>query len=450
MSEDKVKATTKELTTEMTGTQSVSGVVSNFFAEMRGFSPAPNGDYSVYRAMRNNPTVAMARIAATAPIRSAEIGIESKDNTPEDRTEFITAEVDRLWPALIKDCLWSLDFGFQSFEKVYEIKDGRYSLKKLKPLKPDDTKLVLDVNTNTFLGIKQSAIELPAEKVFWLVYDGEPGDWYGRPRHENIRTNAWHPWQELIKKMGQFSTKVSSVIPMIEYPLGESRDKAGDIKSNYELATAVLQSLGDGKGVAMPNVFSSHAQDLARSGVNLNELKAWHISFLETKGSHGKELVDMMRHFESLIMRGWLVPERAVLEGQYGTKAEAGVHANMGLLIADLVLADFIDAINRFVVNPLLMLNYGKESEGSVYISHIASDEATQLFFRGIMDKVLTAPGNVQLLIEMLDIDTMLDLVGLPKSEEVVNPRAPIKDPGEPPSDDAVDIMQQLYRQLNG
>ena len=47
--------------------------------------PAP-GTYKTYREMRTNPTVALARMMARAPIQSAKWSVESED---EDLQEFV-------------------------------------------------------------------------------------------------------------------------------------------------------------------------------------------------------------------------------------------------------------------------------------------------------------------------------------------------------------------------
>ncbi|MCH6581200.1 MAG: AAA family ATPase, partial [Nitrospinae bacterium] len=51
----------------------------------------------------------------------------------------------------------------------------------------------------------------------------------------------------------------------------------------------------------------------------------------------------MMKHRESLMMRGWFVPERAATEGQHGTKAEAGVAVDLVAMISMLFFQRMVD-----------------------------------------------------------------------------------------------------------
>jgi hypothetical protein len=65
------------------------------------------------------------------------------------------------------------------------------------------------------------------------------------------------------------------------------------------------------------------------------------------------------------MLRGWLVPVRAVAEGHFGTKAEAESHADMAVAIAQHDMFDLLRAFNENVVDPLLgMIAKGKPEKG--------------------------------------------------------------------------------------
>jgi hypothetical protein len=394
-----------------------SGGVAGYVAGAGLWSkPVVAGTFDTYRRMRANPTIALARIAATAPIRSAAWSIQASDGVPRHCVRFVRQQIGLLWPILINDLLYALDYGFQAFEKVFEIRGGQAVYRKLKPLAPEITEILVDERSGSFAGLRQGQVVLPVDKVFLFAYDAEAGNFYGRSRHENIREHAWQPWMELARKRNQYFGKVAGVIPVVEYPEGESLDASGASRSNFDLARSVLQNLGDGKGVAMPNVLARHAGDLVRGGIDAEQLKAWHISFLETAGQHGGEFTETMRHLESLMLRGWLVPERAAAEGQYGTRADAAEHAKLALAAADLLLGEIVRCVNWYLINPLLVLNFGPQAENSVSLARGGLDPGRQAFFRGIIERALTAGPDVGLLLKMLDLEAMLDAVGLPRA----------------------------------
>ena len=448
----KLKTRTKPPVGEETKQQ--RGGTLGFLSDLLGFGPVRNGNFNCYREMRKSPTLAIGRIAATAPIRVAGYSVEGEEDVPDGAVELVQWQLDRLWPPFIKDVLWCLDFGFQSFEKVWEVRSvhgiQRLVMKKLKPLRPDDVRPVVDKDTGAFRGLKQQDVTLPPDKCLWFTNDGEPGDWFGTSRHENVREHAWHPWMQTLKRFSQYIVKISGVLPILEYPLGSSRDKNGDEKSNFELATSILSNLATGKGVAMPNVFTPDSVDLARAGVDLTKLQAWRIKFLETKGNHGQSFIDMMRHFETLMLRGWIVPERSITEGQHGTKAEAGEHANIGLVMADLLFDDILHAANEYVVVPLLTYNYGEDVSRMVKIQKVGLDAATRKLFTDILAKVMTSDANISLLMEMLNVEAMIDAVGLPSNPDI--DRDALKEKlgveGEEETD-AQSLLNSAYRGLN-
>ena len=405
---------------EVTGNQQATGYgdVINSRTDLIGFDEPPSGTYKTYRKMRTNPTVAIARAAATAPMRLADKVYKARDDAPADALEFVTEQIDIHWSRLLRAMLLALDYGWAPFEKVWGVSDGKFVYDKLKPLRVDITKPLEDKATGAFAGLTQGKAVVPVNKSFVYSYDSEAGNVYGRSRHENIRENAWFPWTEIAKRQHAYATKVAGVIPMIEYPEGKSRDKNGNDVDNFVLAQRVLAGLGKGDGVAMPNIYSKNATDLARAGVSLDKLRAWNISFIETKGMHGDELTNMMRHKESLIMRGWLVPERVATEGQFGTKAEAGEHAEIGLMIADLDFAEMLQFVSWYLIDPLLFYNYGPEAIGSVWVESGGLGSAERAFVRSLVAAVLGNPQSPELFLAMLDINAVLDAVNLPKASD--------------------------------
>lgn len=340
---------------------------------------------------------------------------------PEAITEFIQDQLDYLWPSLMQYVLDAKDFGFQAFEKVYEYSERFFVIQKLKALRPDKTQVVIDKTTGAFRGLKQDGVELPETNVFWYTYQGSPGDYYGRSQFENSRTTAWKMWQEVTNKALFYVGKIAGVLPVVRYPVGESQDASGAMKSNFDIATAILAKLGSGHGIAAPNELPPWAQDLARSGIDPTALMSWNVSFLETKGQHATGLTTMLRYWDSCLMRSWLVPERAAVEGQYGTKAESSVHQDLALSLAELVFQDILRHVNWYIINPLLRINFGSQYENKITVVMGGLTATAKAFLQKVITQVLSAPANIDLLQLWLDIDVVLDSLGVPKAQESVN-----------------------------
>lgn len=413
---------------EKTKKQSFIGDAIGMLTELTGFGQALTGRYRTYRLMRNNPTIALARAVATVPLRAASWSIGVDEDFEDDVVKnFIQREITGHWKGFLKNILFALDYGWAPFEKVWGVDDeGRWVYKKLKPLLVDQTAILVDKETGVFIGFRNVNVELPANKCFLYTYDKEAGNLYGRSRHENIRESAWTHWAQVMTRYGKYMTKVSGIIPMIQYPEGQSQDATGNTIDNFDIAKKVLQNLGSGYGVTMPNTLIGWAEDAVKSGIDIDKLKAWIITFLETKGQHGTQFVATLRHIESLIMRGWLVPERAATEGQHGTKAESKVQGDLGMRIADLLFEEILEAINWYVVNPLLIYNFGPEYENKVRLERAGTDPMLRELLTAVMQKVLSDPGNIDLLTQWIDIEAVIDSLSLPKASETIETK-PVK-----------------------
>jgi len=428
-------------TTERTGQQIPPNSAAGGLAILQnqdGDLPKPSpGTYKTYREMRSNPTVALARVMARAPIQSANWSVEA-DEADKEIADFIDEEFTRLWAELLDDMLYAFDYGFAPFEKVYEVgSDGKIHYRKIKPLLVDKTQILVTEKTGEFAGLKQSKgnVVLTPEYCFLYTYDGEAGNLYGRSRHENIRETAWHSWQEQAKRYSKYGKKVAGATPIIEYPEGTGLDANGQEVSNFKLAQAILQNLSAVNGVAMPNTLAKYVEDLARlGGAGKDSMKAWNISFLEAKAAHGKDFVDGLSYWDKLMMRGWLQPERAALEGQHGTKAESETQSQWSYLVGQMLTEEIFRHINQGLVEPLVAINYGPDKARDVKIVLAGIDPLLLLFMRDLVKSLYGNPVNIDLALEAIDMQQVIERVGLPveeREDEVTVVRNRPMEPGE-------------------
>jgi hypothetical protein len=443
-----------------TGKQVGGGVAGMAGGSEAGYGPPPEGSYQTYRRMRSNPTIAMARIAATAPIRRAAWSFEARDGTPDERVRLVQSVIERLRSRLVKDAMSALDYGWAPFEIVWTLDGGRAVPAALKPLSVDLSEPLVS-ESGALLGVRNGKTDLTGAEAAVFVYDAECDNWFGRSRHENVR-GVYAVWTELTTREGQWVKKAACPIPIIEYPDGTSMSETGAERPNFELAKLVLANLGRGDGVAMPNVLAKSAEamiDMSRAGVSPSTMKAWNIDFLTPGNGVGADLVSQLRHKESLMFRGWMIPERAASEGQFGTKAEAESHGDLAVSIAELDSAELVAWVNAAIIDPMLRLNFGNAAAGSVYAVAAPMVNSERAFARDVLRQALTNPANIDLLLTLLDVDAMLDSAGLPKAAEVVDVAAlrrerasaqadagverPAGDNG--PTPDAADIAADTY-----
>lgn len=394
--------------------------VATMWPGLPGMMTVGAGDYWTYREMLANPTVQIARAAAMAPVKKMEWTFDADDDTPDEITEFVSEAITRLREPIVGQACRACDFGFQAFEVVwvYDAEGGRVVPSFVKPLLPDLTNLMVNEG-GELVQVANTGATLSRGRFLVYSYDVEGDDWYGRSRLENIRDTAWRAWKDTFGKSGKYTTKCSTVVPIMVYPIGESVDPVtGDVTRNEDIAAAGLSKLAQADGIAMPRSYSAATEDMLREATgSLAELADWEIKFLETRAGHGTELVAMLQHWERLMVRGYLLPERAATEGVYGNKAEAEAHGDIGIAIAEEVAAGIVASVNRDVIEHLLVANFGERYRKAVRLRALPLSDEAKGFFRDVAKQLLADPAYAA----KIDADSLLDGAGLPKSEEIVD-----------------------------
>jgi hypothetical protein len=178
--------------------------------------------------------------------------------------------------------------------------------------------------------------------------------------------------------------------------------------------------------IELPKWIADNLDAMLRAGVDISKLNVWDISFLEVKGDHGAGFSNALRHLESMMMRGWLVPERVATEGQQGTKAESATQTETATTISDVLFDDIIRSVNWYIINPLLVYNFGQQYENKVWIKKGGLTEQQQAFYRAVMTQVLSQPINIGFFKQWTDIDAILETLGWPRPEQ-----QPGQEPGQ-------------------
>jgi len=423
--------------------------------EKRDYTKPHPGTFKTYRQMRNNPTIALARIIATSPCRSAKWIVENDDDANEDAVELVQDVADELLGDWLSWACLALDFGFQSWEQIW-VDDGEYQKPdRLKPLCPEMTEILVDADHGNYAGLKQEDLKLPTEKTIHYSYDAEPGNLYGRSRHENCRETAWAEWEILRKRLQRYTKRVAGATPIIIYPQGEDVEASGAKRSNFDIARQIMAALEDCDGVAMPNMLMNNANiaDILRNGGDPSKLRTWFIDFIEAKDSHGGEFKELMTYHDQLMMRGWLVPERAATEAQTGgSRADSESHGEIAAAVGESVLDDMLSTWNKQLVNRILAVNFGRASAGTVRVVRVPLTAAQKRFYQGFVQQFMVEPSNIDLLLKAVNMPALLKQADLPVKDtaEDIGPDdvKPADDgKGESP-ESSLSLARETYRRM--
>ena len=377
-----------------------------------------NCTYAELRKMRKDPTIALARWMSCAPIIASGWTIEAKENAPEGAKEFVESQVQSFRFHLVRNAIYGMtDFGWQPNEVITQIMpdSGLIGVKKLKPLLVDNTDVIVDKDTGAYMGLKNFDTELNAEDTLTFTFEAEGTNWYGEPILENAR----HPqrkWDAVEDAATRYDDKIAGTHLVVYYPDGKT-----DGRDNFEIAQEIVDKWQASGAVAVPRSIKDYVDELAKNSNN-----GWEIVLL-TDGAAGRgAFVDRQKYLDTLKVRAFGLPERAILEGQFGTKAESEAHGDFAIVNMELRHLDICQTVNWHLINrTLIRPNFGQQFENSVYVVPNPISDAGKTFLRDLFKNLMANPETGLLLTAGIDMDQLQQRLDVPtKRQEQVVPES--------------------------
>lgn len=372
--------------------------------------------YATYLAVRRHPTVALARALSVAPAVAGSWSTKTEDGATDDMVSFVEGQLFPLRQQIIRQTLTArIDYGWAPYEMVFGLlSDGKVGLPKLKPLLPELTTILIEKATGAFAGFEQDEMPLPLEYCFLVSWDVEGTYWYGYPLLENIR-ETFADWTESNEGAKRYDTKMAGAHWIVHYPEGEGVVD-GAARRNFEIARDILRSLESSGGVIVPSSVATRLDEL-----NAETKGGWKIELLSDVPKQ-YSFTNRLDYLDKVMVRGIHMPERSILEGTHGTKAEAGEHKTAALTNLELAAAFVTDEVNRQIVDPLLARNFGEGARGLVRLESAPILDEKLSFLRDLMQALVKDPSGFVDLFGMVDTTALFDRLGIPRlPEEEVN-----------------------------
>ena len=360
----------------------------------------PTSDWlTKVRAMRTDPTISLLRDLVLGPILASEWSIGHLDNAPTGAVDLVAKNIKSIRSYLVEHTLTGyMDFGWQTFEKVWAIDDdGNAIIDKLKPLLQDITEILISTKTGEFLGTIQNPqfFENPevnyvdnypivgtgylkAKDVILCNINVEGTYWYGRPIMEN-EIIPYDGWLEVNDAADTYDRKIAGSHWIIYYPNGTTDFEGVEDVDNYIVAQALITALERSGAIAVPTTVDQMISEL-----NENNPLAWRIELMSDMTSQQSNFVDRLKYYDALKARALGFPERSIQEGQFGTKAEAEVHSDAAVAVAEYRHNKLTEQISCQTVNDILRYNYGRKAIGSVFLKAAPIADDIKLFLRQI------------------------------------------------------------------
>lgn len=404
---------------EQTGAQAVSSVaaIDVTHSELASSRPVT---WSVYRSIRKHPTIALARAMITAPVVASEWTIETKEDAPSDAKQFIEDQLFSVRQILVRQAMEGMiDYGFHAWEKVWATVKGRNVISKFKALYVDDTKILVDPKTGVFNGLRNRDRNTGQEITLELPYSLTVADriegtnWYGEALLETPR-RMFNAWNDASDGAQRYDQKLAGSHWVVRYPVGKTpRTAGGTPVDNSTLAQEILEGLMASGGVIIPNTIQSAVTNLQSAS---KDHYAWQVEMVADQTARQPSFVERLNYLDKLLVRGMLAPERSIIEGQFGTKAEAVTHTESSILVRELEHQNITRIVNWHVVDQLLALNYGEETRGSVYLCAVPLQDTKTAWLRQVWMEFVKNPTSFAEAMGQVDTNAVMDALGLPKN----------------------------------
>lgn len=407
-----------------TGAQILVGAGPDGFLPPKALALGHNmgrGWFRKVRQMRRDATLGFLREMFAAPILASEWSVDCDDREKYgDAIERIKESTLPHREKFLEDAIRGLmDFGWQPFEIVKEQhSDGTFYIEQFKALLQDLTQIVVDYN-GALVGLRNEAsysyvnanpIFLYRGECVVLYREVEGTNWYG----EAVMRRAERPydsWQESDDAARRFDAKMAGAHWVVYYPIGTSMYN-GVETDNYLIAKDILAALSSSGKVAVPSTVLKTIDDMTL-GSGAANASAWRIELLSASVVQAS-FVDRGRYLDSLKSRAIGIPERASLEGQFGTKAEAEAHADFAIDNVERFHRIIVNLLNQQAVNVMLELNHGPNYKNKVRVKPAPLSDAKRAFLKQLyMAHIGTESGQAEET-ELVDYDTIRDELDIP------------------------------------
>jgi len=413
---------------EVTGPQVL--IQADYDGTLQPPTTKPQITYAKLREMRKDPTISLARRLMIAPVLASPWSFEEEEGAPEGAKEFIAEQLQPFRAHLLESgFLGTTDFGWQPYEKVFKTDSkGQVVISKIKPLLQDHTTIKIIPKTGAYDGLEQDppegcSIRLKAKQTLLLNIDVEGTDWYGTSTLANCE-DAYDSWLKSDAAAERYGSKVAGAHWVVHYPLGYTMYE-GVETDNFEIAKKILMSLQSAGAVCLPSTLSAFTDTVDQAAQ-----PEWRIELKSDGGGGASVFTDRQRYLDALKVRALGMPERAILEGQFGTLAEAEAHADFAITNMDMRHRSIAQLVNDHVVNDLLEYNYGPDAKDTVYVEPAPITDLALQYLRSVYTAFLGDDmGRLQEM-EGIDFEAFRDRLGLP-----TKPATDVDLPGFVPQD---------------
>ena len=310
-----------------------------------------------------------------------------------------------------------IDYGWAAYEVVPEFHDDKVGIAKIKQLIQDHTDVLVNVYNGEYIGLRQtdyygSFVDIGVYNSLLCYFDIEGTYWYGVPLLENVRSTYLEALQ-VQQAANRYDRKVAGTFWVITYPVGAT-PYDGVITDNFLIAKRLLTAIESNGHLVIPRVVARYIDELNEQQDGPLD-SVWKVELLTDSGQGASSFPDRLRYFDTLKVRTFGIPERAVLEGNFGTKAESEAQADFAIVLQEMRHAMITECVNQQTVDWLLTINWGESYAGTVYVKPTPLMDDKRMFLRDLYTQLLSNP-MAGAEVATIDFKSLRDALGVPET----------------------------------
>lgn len=377
-------------------------------------------DAFTHRMMLRVPTIALARCLMVAPMTLVPITLQTDPDAPEGAEELVQEQIidrkDKWMKLALEGCI---DFGWCAFENIYCFNPdtNRVEIRKQKQLLHEITFLRANPWNGDFAGAMQinlitgERVFLRENKIQLFNFDQRGDNWYGNSMLDNALLPC-RRWNEIEALSIGYMKKIAGAHWVIKFPVGTTNCN-GVNKDNAEIAKELLKNLEANGAIAIPQDL-----ELYRYTQESGQAQQWVVENITDSGASSASYADTLRYYDTLMVRALMLPERMILEGEFGTKAEAVAHSEAAVAGMEMRYRGIVRDMDTQTKRQLLALNYGEKYADCVKLVAAEITRDDKAFMKEIYTALLNNADMGHVVASGVDSEQLQQLLAIPKNEK--------------------------------
>lgn len=340
----------------------------------------PPFTFLTIQTMLFDPTIKLGLAMRAAPIYGLEFARkEGKEWIPGIRAtstevgEFVLKQLDRIWQNDLDAILTAQIWGWSAGEITLRAKDGKVEIDRLLPRHANDTRA--RVRGGELCGVrvlrcpeaKDGYVDLRWPKSWWHVYAPE----YGRNYGDSALMGCYSPWYDKWMEGGGievrrlFMHKDAYAGADLTYPEGMQNIPGKGEIPNRDIARELVEQVLAGGVTARPAVFDEKGNEL------------WKLTRAKV-ASNPAHILQYPKDLDVEILRGLECPDDVLSSGETGAWAGKRVPMSAFYSGLDRWAGAVIRDLDKCVIRPLVVLNFGGEADYSITHKPLAEQAMEQ------------------------------------------------------------------------